>query len=238
MLSRVCLIRTFRIKELIHTTSFPCPVEFENLEHGDIVVIYEDNPIFVFERKTVADLKASIHDGRYRNPGNGPYKWKLQWEERDEKTIAKNCPRGREPRRPSRGTPPRRQGYQQPNAIPTSRLSLQPPRLSPPQGYGAISTPKLSAPNSYPRPNAIPTPRLEGNPHPNTISTPRLSPPPCSPHSGAIRTSGVAAMAVHHEPRPGRGGRDGGGLCGTPSIEGCVGARALGGVCALWRGEH
>ena len=39
--------------------------------------------------------------------------------------------------------------------------------------------------------------------------------------------SGVAAMAVHHEPRPGRGGRDGGGLCGTPGIEGCVGARAL-----------
>lgn len=42
-------------------------ISYENLEHGDMVIYFNDAPIFVFERKTIADLKASIHDGRYKN---------------------------------------------------------------------------------------------------------------------------------------------------------------------------
>ena len=42
-------------------------IHYENLEHGDIVVYYNDSVILVFERKTIQDLIASIHDGRYRN---------------------------------------------------------------------------------------------------------------------------------------------------------------------------
>lgn len=42
-------------------------VTFENLELGDIIIYYNDEPVFIFERKTLQDLKASIIDGRYRN---------------------------------------------------------------------------------------------------------------------------------------------------------------------------
>jgi len=59
--------REGHLKESIDTGRLACPVEFVNLELGDIIVHYKDMPIFVFERKTIADLKASIYDGRYRN---------------------------------------------------------------------------------------------------------------------------------------------------------------------------
>ena len=41
-------------------------VLYENLKCGDIVVRVNDVDEFVFERKTIADLAASIVDGRYR----------------------------------------------------------------------------------------------------------------------------------------------------------------------------
>ena len=46
-------------------------ISFANLEHGDIQILLVDEttttPMFVFERKSIQDLQASIHDGRYRN---------------------------------------------------------------------------------------------------------------------------------------------------------------------------
>jgi ERCC4-type nuclease len=59
--------REGKIKELINPGKVPCPIEYENLEHGDIVIYHNEVPVFFFERKTLADLKASINDGRYRN---------------------------------------------------------------------------------------------------------------------------------------------------------------------------
>lgn len=59
--------RECKLKELINIDRITCPVDYENLEHGDIIVYYVDIPIYVFERKTIPDLTASIYDGRYRN---------------------------------------------------------------------------------------------------------------------------------------------------------------------------
>ena len=44
-------------------------VVFEQLEYGDFQIVPKDHtePIFLFERKTIADLLASIKDGRYKN---------------------------------------------------------------------------------------------------------------------------------------------------------------------------
>lgn len=42
---------------------FPC----SNLEHGDFQIHYDDKILLVIERKTIADLYASINDGRYKN---------------------------------------------------------------------------------------------------------------------------------------------------------------------------
>ena len=38
----------------------------KNLEIGDILIIYEEKPIIIIERKTLSDLSASIKDGRYK----------------------------------------------------------------------------------------------------------------------------------------------------------------------------
>lgn len=59
--------RESKIKALINKESVTCPIEFENMEHGDIIIYYADIPVYVFERKTIPDLRASINDGRYRN---------------------------------------------------------------------------------------------------------------------------------------------------------------------------
>lgn len=60
--------RERHIKELIQPHELlTYNIQYENLEHGDIVVLYEGAPMYVFERKTFADLRASIHDGRYTN---------------------------------------------------------------------------------------------------------------------------------------------------------------------------
>lgn len=59
--------REGKIKELINPDRVPCLIDYENLEHGDIVIYHDEVPVFFFERKTLSDLKASINDGRYRN---------------------------------------------------------------------------------------------------------------------------------------------------------------------------
>jgi ERCC4-type nuclease len=59
--------REGKIKDLINPNKVSCPITYENLEHGDIIIYHEDIPVFIFERKTLPDLKASINDGRYRN---------------------------------------------------------------------------------------------------------------------------------------------------------------------------
>jgi len=40
---------------------------FEQLEHGDFQFWYQDKLVYILERKTIADLQASIKDGRYKN---------------------------------------------------------------------------------------------------------------------------------------------------------------------------
>lgn len=59
--------RESKLKELIHQDKLACPILYENLVHGDIVLYYSDVPMYVFERKTLADLRASIHDGQCIN---------------------------------------------------------------------------------------------------------------------------------------------------------------------------
>jgi ERCC4-type nuclease len=59
--------REIKLKELIRQDKIECTIEYENLVHGDIMLYYNDKPLYVFERKTLADLRASINDGRYIN---------------------------------------------------------------------------------------------------------------------------------------------------------------------------
>ena len=40
-------------------------IRFENLDLGDIVIKYDNNVKYIFERKTIKDLSDSIKDGRY-----------------------------------------------------------------------------------------------------------------------------------------------------------------------------
>jgi ERCC4-type nuclease len=42
----------------------------ENLECGDFIIEVSDVPFLVFERKTIKDLLASVHDGRYKHQKN------------------------------------------------------------------------------------------------------------------------------------------------------------------------
>lgn len=42
-------------------------IAYENLELGDVVIYSGNEVVYVMERKTLADLRASINDGRYRN---------------------------------------------------------------------------------------------------------------------------------------------------------------------------
>ena len=38
----------------------------KNLEIGDIIILSDEKPIIIIERKTLSDLSASIKDGRYK----------------------------------------------------------------------------------------------------------------------------------------------------------------------------
>lgn len=42
-------------------------VEYENLPLGDIHIVIDGNPVYIFERKCLSDLLASVNDGRYKN---------------------------------------------------------------------------------------------------------------------------------------------------------------------------
>lgn len=57
--------REGKLKELCNQHNVPAT--FENLTHADIQVVMDSKPVLLFERKTIADLVASITDGRYRN---------------------------------------------------------------------------------------------------------------------------------------------------------------------------
>lgn len=57
----------FRETDLIHELQKRCVLfNTKNLEIGDIHIRHANGVLLVFERKTVADLAASIKDGRYR----------------------------------------------------------------------------------------------------------------------------------------------------------------------------
>jgi len=43
------------------------PEKTSNLDHGDVLITYNDQVFAIFERKTLSDLAASIKDGRYHN---------------------------------------------------------------------------------------------------------------------------------------------------------------------------
>lgn len=58
--------REGKLKELFDQHK-PFVVFYENLEYGDAQLVYKDEVVFLFERKTIADLTASIKDGRYKN---------------------------------------------------------------------------------------------------------------------------------------------------------------------------
>lgn len=55
-----------REHRLIEALNGVCPVQVETLDIGDILFREESETVLIIERKTVADLKASICDGRAR----------------------------------------------------------------------------------------------------------------------------------------------------------------------------
>jgi ERCC4-type nuclease len=56
------------IKQLIEETKFNLPYVYENLVYGDIQLLNSQGEIqYIFERKSLTDLLASIKDGRYHN---------------------------------------------------------------------------------------------------------------------------------------------------------------------------
>ena len=57
--------REGKLKELFEEEKIS--IVYENLAHGDIQILADDVIIFLFERKTISDLIASIKDGRYKN---------------------------------------------------------------------------------------------------------------------------------------------------------------------------
>lgn len=58
--------REGKLKDLLNEEKI-CEVVYENLPHGDIQIILDNEPLFLFERKSVSDLIQSIKDGRYKN---------------------------------------------------------------------------------------------------------------------------------------------------------------------------
>ena len=54
-----------REQKILHSLVIPHKVE--QLKHGDIIIKNDEDIMFVFERKTFADMRASINDGRYKN---------------------------------------------------------------------------------------------------------------------------------------------------------------------------
>jgi ERCC4-type nuclease len=99
--------RETKLKEFFSNSKFEYEsVIYENLVHGDIQIIFngEESPLFIFERKTIDDLIASIKDGRYKNQKaillesgyetkqiyyiiEGPLKWNSQPKQSIDKTV-------------------------------------------------------------------------------------------------------------------------------------------------------
>lgn len=65
MIELVIDTREQKLIQVLESTMVPYRVE--QLKHGDVQIVDEDDIIFILERKTLVDLKASISDGRYRN---------------------------------------------------------------------------------------------------------------------------------------------------------------------------
>jgi ERCC4-type nuclease len=61
--------REQKLKELFRACELSgiCTIEEENLAHGDIQLWLDSKIIYLFERKRLDDLEASIKDGRYKN---------------------------------------------------------------------------------------------------------------------------------------------------------------------------
>ena len=55
--------RELKLKDLLQGKD----VIMETLQHGDIMFRLDGQPLLIFERKTLSDLKASICDGRYKS---------------------------------------------------------------------------------------------------------------------------------------------------------------------------
>ena len=51
--------------ESIENIKYNDLIKFENLDLGDILIKYNNETKFIFERKTIRDLSDSIKDGRY-----------------------------------------------------------------------------------------------------------------------------------------------------------------------------
>lgn len=62
--NRECSVKTI-LPSLLEKINFK--YVFENLDCGDFILEKEGKPFFVFERKTLKDLLASIKDGRYKD---------------------------------------------------------------------------------------------------------------------------------------------------------------------------
>ena len=65
-MSNLCLKvdqRETKCKELLND----CEVQLELLEFADFQILNNDKILYLFERKTISDLLASIKDGRYKN---------------------------------------------------------------------------------------------------------------------------------------------------------------------------
>jgi ERCC4-type nuclease len=60
--------REGKIKEKFQSKYGETPdIQYENLVHGDFQIKVDDQVFFLFERKALPDLEASIKDGRYKN---------------------------------------------------------------------------------------------------------------------------------------------------------------------------
>jgi ERCC4-type nuclease len=60
--------RESHIKEIINNKNYTnINFEYKNIDHGDFIFEINDKQLLVIERKTIADLAASIKDGRYSN---------------------------------------------------------------------------------------------------------------------------------------------------------------------------
>lgn len=71
MLSLIIDNRESKIKELLQNKHNDIlakySIDFFNLDVGDVIIRDSDTDLFVFERKTIADLCSSIKDGRYKS---------------------------------------------------------------------------------------------------------------------------------------------------------------------------